>query len=667
MSATFVPDEVTQVPVDGNDHSLGSLVSEFILAPNMIPMAAVDVYQSPHDSLSISAVAHQPMSPPIMPLGTHISRSLVGMHKELVLSPDLDWTAQHQFFQEARDYNANASINICRPFNDATQLPFDSANILLQNQSLLEAGVDLAGRIPIIPFQPAVHGHMTSPENADYGSTAFVQTYTSLPYGVSLASAIPDSFPAEGIPFENQQSYSSIQYQHHDPPPFAPRVLSAGTSFDCVGSAYQPNGYIHEEGSASTTWITPNGSFEDPREIMTVRTTAGMVPTPEVPTGSLGGPTHLFGYREAEQLVSRSLTQSDSLKIQRSILTSRAAVEKKNKSKRWQTLAEQSRTGSDRKKPRTKVSQVRSTKACVRCRMNKRSCSVEETCPGCHNFLQRIGADSSLLKYICFRHSLYDLRFSQVQWTMGTIPKRELFLRTADKQLQLMLAHAAEPAINMLVEEMMFSFTNGVTIAAFCDLLQTFIPDAMRHNASFRCSFDDLFGGWIESSALVIGNKKRKDPGRWSFMRFFDILTNLDQEQIVRQKTALEVNLVPACFTFCAFHSYISFTVRDPNNPLVTSGQSAELYLHTLFYIDSILLRLTDKWLNRVGQLGKEGMVNMLTLLRVWETRFNLAHRIYSLNPHPDGNFEAARLKGLEIAVSGIRTALVQRGNLEGV
>lgn len=94
------------------------------------------------------------------------------------------------------------------------------------------------------------------------------------------------------------------------------------------------------------------------------------------------------------------------------------------------------------------------------------------------------------------------------------------------------------------------------------------------------------------------------------------------------------------------------------------TGIPSELYLHSLFYIDTVLLRLTDKWLNKIGQLGKDGMESMVTVLQTWEVRFNFAYRLYASNAFCNPQFEAARLRELEVAIRGVRTALIQRGHL---
>lgn len=245
----------------------------------------------------------------------------------------------------------------------------------------------------------------------------------------------------------------------------------------------------------------------------------------------------------------------------------------------------------------------------------------------------------------------------------GTVPSRDLFLRMGATQLEH-LSSTADPSINLLAENVTSMMVEGKASRSLVPILDALIPEMIKNDQKLSYNPEHLYNCWHEGASNILQERTKNNPGRWHFKKLFDMLISMNQEQILRRRTELEENLVSASFTFCALHSFITLTLLSTENALTSSGHPPELYLHTLFYIDSILLQLTDKWLNKIGQLGKEGMENLVTILQVWELRFNFSQQMYTANQYCNVQVEAAKLKGLEVSISGIRTALVQRGNM---
>lgn len=130
----------------------------------------------------------------------------------------------------------------------------------------------------------------------------------------------------------------------------------------------------------------------------------------------------------------------------------------------------------------------------------------------------------------------------------------------------------------------------------------------------------------------------------------------------------LETDLVSALLSYASIFLAVKYRIF---NPLLQTSQIAQFhkYIDCIDLIESILMKATDTLLNRVGQkfMNKERLEDVLSCLEIWEIRYNFGYlwRRSQLSREDYKQCVYAQcFRGMEVNISGVRTALMQRGRL---
>ncbi|RPA88140.1 hypothetical protein BJ508DRAFT_2947 [Ascobolus immersus RN42] len=328
---------------------------------------------------------------------------------------------------------------------------------------------------------------------------------------------------------------------------------------------------------------------------------------------------------------------------------------------------------------REKVKLVRQKKACIRCRMNKRSCSTDDYCKGCVSLVKRIGADAAILKHICFRHSLFDLRFNQVEsgaffmsyglFELTCVLTYGAVLPTWDEYM-IVGKHVEEASQNVqpLVLRMgrffRESFKRGEMTEEGVDMCNELVPKAITGQLKKGEKLPQYLEYWQQVCLKVWQRKRRTLSATFTVTDFFTLIQKLQYSQSPDEIDKHESLLLEALITFVSIFFCIKYSAADPTREL-PPGHSRASYIAAIDFMEGILIKETDKMLNRIGQYPKRKIDGLMALLEVWEVRYAFGAvwraAVSKQNLDGFGSKDIPAFKGLEGTISGLRTALLGR------
>ncbi|RPA84300.1 hypothetical protein BJ508DRAFT_412710 [Ascobolus immersus RN42] len=342
---------------------------------------------------------------------------------------------------------------------------------------------------------------------------------------------------------------------------------------------------------------------------------------------------------------------------------------------------------------RQKVKQVRQMRACIRCRLNKRSCSTDDCCKHCQSLIRRIKGSPDLGQYICFRHNLFDMRFDT---GIPNLHQQHHVLTQIEASIQQIEPHVRSviDVVADFISSGHFS-TDGMTILADLtrsdDVRTQFAPTLGTELGAAAFEEDGIvpapvyMQNWFRTIRRIVGGqrRRRKVGEPWSVAQLFELIHKMEyiehyyqedsSSNTAQQPTVtarLESDLVSALLSYASIFLAVKYRIF---NPLIQSGPGGHarilLYINCIDLIESILMKATDTLLNRVGQkfMNKDRLEDVLSCLEIWEIRYNFGYlwRRSQLSREDVGGCEyAKRFRGMEVGISGVRTALMQRGRL---
>ncbi|RPA73132.1 hypothetical protein BJ508DRAFT_381234 [Ascobolus immersus RN42] len=262
---------------------------------------------------------------------------------------------------------------------------------------------------------------------------------------------------------------------------------------------------------------------------------------------------------------------------------------------------------------RTKVNQIRSMRACLRCRVNKRSCSADTSCSECLSFIKRANLPLSALATICFRLRLIDLRF----------PSRPTPPSDIDTYLTLHSHVTAqylslEPSILDVHEALITLFEAGrLTVAE------------IGKHCALRTT-----PGRMSRSKLPTAGTKRVDRITFTPKKVLDFYTALAPKKRGQPLHKLPkkplVNhprqLIPALLSLITLLFTLPLT---PSRARKAGPSPTQTVLDTL---ETLLLQETDRLLNSLvlapSEVKREWLEILCAALEVWEVRFEIGRAV---------------------------------------
>lgn len=188
---------------------------------------------------------------------------------------------------------------------------------------------------------------------------------------------------------------------------------------------------------------------------------------------------------------------------------------------------------------------------------------------------------------------------------------------------------------------------------------------------------------WQRTCLQVLQKKKREVPDTLTTGEFFSLVhklvcvsipldfkhqltcTSLQQYSHSMEETEqLELEIAEALLTFFTIFFAVKYNACSPHSVL-PPGHTMESYCKAIDFMEGLLMKETDRMLNRIGQYPKKKIDGVLAVLDVWEMRFAFSviwrAAISKLDLSGFNPVDLDAIKGIEVSINGLRTAMIRR------